>query len=72
MTVATLSSKNQIVVPKDAREALGLEPGCKIMMVLRGGVLVLRRRPESFTQALSGIAKGRYPADHLERERSGW
>jgi AbrB family looped-hinge helix DNA binding protein len=32
MTEATLSAKNQIVIPREAREALGLKPGDKILI----------------------------------------
>jgi AbrB family looped-hinge helix DNA binding protein len=41
MTEVTLSSKHPIVAPREAREALGLKPGAKLQVVVRGGVAVL-------------------------------
>lgn len=69
---ATLSSKNQIVVPKEAREALGLKPGSKILFVLHGNSIVLLRRPRSFAKALKGSARGLYGKDYLKSERASW
>ncbi|MFN3388804.1 MAG: AbrB/MazE/SpoVT family DNA-binding domain-containing protein [Allosphingosinicella sp.] len=37
----TLSSKGQIVIPKDIRDALGLKPGEKLAVSLRGGKIVM-------------------------------
>ncbi|MBK5297402.1 MAG: AbrB/MazE/SpoVT family DNA-binding domain-containing protein [Vicinamibacteria bacterium] len=41
MAEVTLSSKYQIVVPREAREALGLKPGAKLQVVVRGGIAKL-------------------------------
>lgn len=44
MVEAKLSSKNQIVIPREAREALKLKPGDKLLVLVRGGnVLVLQK-----------------------------
>jgi AbrB family looped-hinge helix DNA binding protein len=67
-----LSSKNQVVIPKDAREALGLEAGDELMLTIRDGYLMLQKRPESFTDALAGLFDGMYPDDYLENERKSW
>ena len=41
-----LSSKHQIVVPREAREALGLRPGDRLLVSVRDdGVVEMRRRP---------------------------
>jgi AbrB family looped-hinge helix DNA binding protein len=69
---ATLSSKNQIVIPREAREKLGLKAGDKIEMVVRGNSLIIFPTPKSWAKALKGIAKGVYPADYLEKERQSW
>jgi antitoxin PrlF len=52
----TLTSKGQVTIPKHIREALSLEPGCKLVFdVNQAGELVLRkdghvlpRRPDRF------------------------
>lgn len=72
MTEATLSSKNQIVVPREAREALGVTPGDKLMVVVRGSTVVILRRPDSWTGALRGVANQPYPEGYLSEERSSW
>ena len=36
MAEATLSSKNQIVIPREAREALQLKPGDKLLITAHG------------------------------------
>ena len=69
---AVLSSKNQIVVPKEARQALGLAPGSKLLFVVHGDSLVLMRRPKSFVKALAGSAKSVYNDGHLTTERESW
>ena len=69
----TLSSKNQIVVPKDARKALGLKPGAKINVIVMGKTAILVAKPKNPVEALRGAAKGLvYPPDYLKRERESW
>lgn len=72
MAEATLSSKNQIVVPREAREALGVRAGDKLLVVVRGNTVVILPRPRSWSKALRGLAKERYPEGYLNRERAGW
>ena len=69
----TLSSKNQIVVPKQAREALKLKPGDKIRVIVLDGRVILQRPLEDPVAALRGALGGlRYPPDYLDREREDW
>ena len=72
MAESTLSSKNQIVVPKDAREALGVTAGDKLLVVVQDGCVLLMRKPKSYTKALQGIMRGVYPKDYLKKERESW
>jgi AbrB family looped-hinge helix DNA binding protein len=72
MAEATLSSKNQIVVPREAREALGVRAGDKLLVVVRGNTVVILPRPRSWSKALRGLAKKRYPEGYLNRERASW
>ena len=69
MAEATLSSKNQIVIPKEARKALGLKPGSKLLVVAQGNVVVLLRKPKDFEKAIRGLGKGLYPPDYLKKVR---
>lgn len=54
-----LSSKNQMVIPKILRERLALSGGDEILMIPRGNVVILMKKPDSFTEALSGIRQPR-------------
>jgi AbrB family looped-hinge helix DNA binding protein len=72
MAEATLSSKNQIVIPREAREELGVKPGDKLLVVAKDGKVLIMRRPKSFAKAIKGIAKGLYPQGYIEQERKSW
>jgi AbrB family looped-hinge helix DNA binding protein len=72
MAEVTVSSKNQIVVPREAREALAIRPGTKLEVVVRGDSVILFRKPRSYAKALAGIAGRLYPDDYLRTERGSW
>ena len=72
MSEVKLSAKNQIVIPRDAREALHLKPGDKVVLVVRGDQVLLLKRPKSYKDALRGLGKGLYPPDYLKKERESW
>ncbi len=52
----TLSSKYQVVIPKEIRERAGLEPGQKFLVMLEGETI--RLVPQVPLESLLGIAKG--------------
>ena len=58
MAEATLSTKNQIVIPREARAALRLKPGDKILVVVRGRRVLLLKKPKSYQAAIRGLARG--------------
>jgi AbrB family looped-hinge helix DNA binding protein len=72
MTEATLSAKNQIVIPREAREALRLKPGDKILVIVRGGKVLVLQKPKSYRAAIRGLARGVYSKTHLQKERQSW
>lgn len=72
MNEAKLSSKNQIVIPRDARKALGAQSGDLLLLVIRGDTVILLRKPKKYSEAISGIGKELYPPDYLKRERESW
>ena len=67
-----MSSKNQIVIPREAREALGLKPGDKILVVVRGGDVLVLQTPKSYHDAIRGLAQDAYPKNYLHQERQNW
>ncbi len=72
MTQATLSAKNQIVIPREAREALGLRPGDKILVVVKNGKVLVLQKPKSYHAAIRGLARAAYPKNYLQKERQSW
>lgn len=53
-----MSSKNQIVVPREAREALGLRPGDRLLVSVRDdGVAEVRRRVDDPVAELEGLLR---------------
>ena len=56
METVTLSTKYQLVIPRDIRRRLELEPGTRLTVVEKGGILYLV--PERPIQELRGIARG--------------
>ena len=56
MSSVTVSSKYQIVIPKQVREQMKIEPGQKLSFIVKGGVMYLV--PVLSLDELRGIAKG--------------
>ena len=72
MTEATLSAKNQIVIPREARQALRVKAGDKILVVVQGERVIVLQKPRSHHAAIRGMARGVYPKGHLRKERQSW
>jgi AbrB family looped-hinge helix DNA binding protein len=72
MREVKLSSKNQIVIPRDLRDTLGVRPGDRLIAVPRGDVVILLRKPKRYSKAVAGIGKGLYPPDYVAKERESW
>jgi len=72
MTEATLSAKNQIVIPREAREALGLKPGDKILVIVRSDRVLVLRKPKSYRKAIRGLGRGLYSGNYVKKERDDW
>lgn len=72
MTYIKLSSKNQIVLPKEAREAMKVKGGDSLLVVVKGDITLLMPRPKEYARVLLGRGKGIYPKDYLKKERRSW
>ena len=73
MAEVTVSSKNQIVLPPEARKALGSKTGDRVLVEIMGdGVIALKKAEKSHPKARRGIGKGLYPPDYLQKERDSW
>ena len=56
MVVVRVSTKGQIVIPKEIRERAGLQVGQRVQVIARGGTITLV--PDQPIARLRGIAKG--------------
>jgi AbrB family looped-hinge helix DNA binding protein len=74
--VVTLSSKNQIAIPKAARKKLAIGPGDQLILDIEKDSLVLKPRPKSYTKHLRGLHKtiwrGLDATDYVRKERETW
>ncbi len=52
-----MSSKNQIVVPKSARDALGLAPGDRLAVTVEGDTVRMEKLPPDLEDRLGGALK---------------
>ena len=68
------SSKYQVVIPKQIREILRLEPQDSALFLVDGGTVILRPQPANFTKTLRGLHQDLWPDPDawLEQERSSW
>jgi antitoxin ChpS len=72
MQTVKLSSKNQIVLPKEARQAMRLKGRDELVVVIKGNMAVIMPKPKSYRGELGGLAEGLYGDDYLRKERKSW
>jgi len=74
--LVTLSSKNQIVIPKSARKKLAIEPGDQLILDVEKDSLILKPKPKSYAKHLRGlhraIWRGVDATDYVRKERKTW
>ncbi len=68
MTYTSMSTKFQVVIPKEIRERFPLSPGQKFMVFERGGVIELV--PQLSSKKLRGIFKNRRLSSSGLRDKS--
>ncbi|MDO9118847.1 MAG: AbrB/MazE/SpoVT family DNA-binding domain-containing protein [Nitrospira sp.] len=66
MATTTISSKFQVVIPKEVRDKLHLAPSQRLQVVEKGGVITLV--PEVPLKSLKGALKG-MPATDLREKK---
>lgn len=72
MREVKLSSKNQIAIAREAREALGVRAGDRLLVVPRGNTVILLRKPKNYAKAIAGMGKDLYVSNFLDKERESW
>jgi len=75
-TTVTLSSKNQIVVPREAREKLKIGPGHEMLVLVKEDRVVLIPRPRDFVKRMAGLHQEIWrelgASSYLRDERDTW
>jgi AbrB family looped-hinge helix DNA binding protein len=74
--IVTLSSKNQIAIPRAARKKLAIGPGDQLILDIDKDNLILKPKPKSYTKHLRGLHKtvwsGLNATDYVRKEREIW
>ena len=68
----TLSSKNQVVIPWEARKKLALGPGARLLVLVKDDRIVFMPEPRNFVKRFAGRHKGLWGKGYLERARRAW
>jgi len=73
-TSVTLSSKYQIVIPREAREAMSLNAGDELLVLCKPDRVVIIAKPKSFAKHMAGLHEEVWHgADaYLRGERESW
>ncbi len=72
MPQTKMSQKNQIVIPKEAREEMHVKGGDHLIVEALHGVTILIPKPKKISRSLRGLSKGVYPPNYLTHERKSW
>ncbi len=76
-TVVKLSKRNQMVLPKAARQALGVDPGGRVLVIVQDQRVRLLPEPENWTEYVYGLGEDMWTAlgggeRFLQEERAAW
>lgn len=71
-STVTLSSKNQVVIPQEARRKLGVAPGARLLVLVKEDRIVFMPEPKDFVKRTAGRHKGLWGKGYLNRERGDW
>ena len=74
--IVKLSSKYQVVIPREARKKLGLRAGDQLAVEVEGEKIILRPRPKNYTNYMLGLGKeiweGIDASEYVREERESW
>lgn len=73
-TTVTLSSKYQIVIPREAREALSLSAGDELLVLSKPDRVVIVPKPKTFAKHMAGLHREVWQGAeaYLQDERKDW
>ncbi|MCL4862372.1 MAG: AbrB/MazE/SpoVT family DNA-binding domain-containing protein [Caldilineaceae bacterium] len=73
---AQVSDKYQVVIPREVRQKLNLQPRDTLLFLIDGDTVIVRPRPASFTEALRGLHREVWAGvdvdEWLKEERDAW
>lgn len=76
MTTIRLTKKNQMVIPKNIREAVGISEGDELIVDVDKNKIILTVKPKSYSKRLKGLHrdvwKGVDPKKYVKGERESW
>jgi len=77
MSVAVkLGNRSQLIIPKKIRERLGLGPGKEVLLKTVGNTILMKARPENYTEYMCGLGKDVWedtdPTEYVKGEREAW
>lgn len=75
-TMITVSSKYQIVIPREAREKLNLKAGDKLIIKANNEKITIYPQPKSYAKYSLGLGKkiwqGVDATEYVKKERQAW
>ena len=76
-TVVTLGERNQVTLPRDARKALGVQPGERLLVVVENQRVYLLPEVENWADYIYGLGKDMWAElgggeKFLQEERAAW
>ncbi len=69
--IARISKKGQVVIPKDIRKSLGIEPGDRVVFIVTQHGVLLQKEPESPFDKYFGFLKSPASSEELVRKMRG-
>ncbi len=76
--IIKISSKRQITLPAMVYKKLGLQPGQKLLLEVKGDKIILSPKTTSYTELLAGSLKNVYGRSseevnaYVRKEREAW
>lgn len=71
-----VSKKYQVVIPRQARDALSIDQGNELVVSVRDGQVIMKPKPRSYTEHMRGLYKNLWKdveaTEYVEKERKAW
>jgi AbrB family looped-hinge helix DNA binding protein len=75
-SIVRVSRKHQVVVPREAREALGVGAGDELVVEVEKGKVMVKARPRNYARHMLGLHKdvwkGVKVEEYVRKEREAW